>query len=125
MKCRHCGKDFVGRGNSKYCPDCRHEVQLERLRRYNEQRKKNTAKKIRTLTEDDIYKLMNLIRDAYRAGWLILNFGEQSALTDEQLAVVELKYPDHCQTLGDRRKQKFFDAADKFIKLYQTFKRSD
>ena len=129
MKCRQCGKEFDGHGNAKYCPDCKKIVQHEQQRLYNRRYRENHRKqrpkpveKIRPLTKDDLHQLLTLIRDAYQAGWLILTFGGQSALTDEQLAVVEQKYPEHRQTLGDKRKQKFFDAADKFIELYQSFK---
>lgn len=129
MKCRQCGKEFDGHGNAKYCPDCKKIVQREQKRRYREnhrkQRPKPVAKpveKIRPLTKADLCQLMKLIREAYYAGELILHFGGQSALTGEQLAVVEKKYPDHKQTLGDRRNQKFFDATDKFIEAYQSFK---
>lgn len=68
---------------------------------------------------------MKLVRGVYDAGYLVINCGGQSFLTDEQLAVVETKYPDHRKTLGDQRQQKFFDAADKFTALYQTFNRGD
>lgn len=177
MKCRHCGEEFDGHGNAKYCPDCKKIVQREQQRQrrsyaklhqplktpktcafcgkefepttynakyctdcrskaqaeYNRsyhknhrrQRPKPVAKpveKLRPLTKDDVARLMKLIRDAYYAGELILHFGGQSALTGEQFAVVEQKYPDHKQNLGDLRNQKFFDAADKFIEAYQAFK---
>lgn len=133
MKCEHCGEEFDGHGNAKYCPDCKKIVQREQQRLYNrryrenhrKQRPKPVAKpveKLRPLTKADLCQLMKLIREAYYAGELILHFGGQSALTGEQLAVVEQKYPDHRQTLGDLRNQKFFDAADKFIELYQSFK---
>ena len=123
--CERCGKEFDGHGNAKYCPDCRSKVQLERTHRYRENHRKQCPKpveKLNPLTKDDLHQLMNLLREAYHAGELFLHFGEQSALTKEQLAVVEQKYPDHRQTLSDRRKQNFFDATDKFIELYQTFK---
>lgn len=74
------------------------------------------------MTRDDTARLMKLLKDAYNAAGLILFCGGQSFLTEEQLAVVEAKYPDHRKNLGDQRRQKFFDAADKFIELYQTFK---
>lgn len=133
MKCRQCGKEFVGHGNAKYCADCRKVAQRERdrqsqRRRLEQQRPKTVVKpveKFRTLTKDDVARLMKLIREAYCAGRLILDFGGQSALTDEQLAVVEQKYPNHSQNLGDLRNQKFLDAVDNFIEAYQPFKRKE
>ncbi|MBR1645763.1 MAG: hypothetical protein IJ685_03185 [Selenomonadaceae bacterium] len=116
--CEHCGKEFDGHGNAKYCLDCRSKVKSENHRN---QRPK-PVEKTHMLTKDDLHQLMNLLREAYHADELFLHFGGQSALTKEQLAVVEQKYPDHRRTLGDRRKQNFFDATDKFIELYQTFK---
>ncbi|MBR1646991.1 MAG: hypothetical protein IJ685_09475 [Selenomonadaceae bacterium] len=127
--CEHCGEEFDGHGNAKYCVDCRSKAQLERTHRYRENHRKQCPKPVtkpvenlNSLSEADLRQLMNLLREAYHAGELILHFGGQSALTGEQLAIVEQKYPDHRQTLSDRRKQNFFDATDKFIELYQTFK---
>ena len=130
MKCAHCGKEFNGHGNAKYCNDCRIEIHREqsrqsKRRRREQQRSKTVVKpieKFRKLTKGDVSQLMNLIREAYRAGGLFLHFGGQSALTEEQLAGVEQKYPDHIQNLGDLRRQKFCDAVDKFIEAYQSFK---
>lgn len=139
--CPRCQKEFSGRG--KYCLDCRDDVRRETQRECHRRwlatqrvekpankpvgkaRTKPVAKpveKLRPLTKADLLQLMKLIREAYYAGELILTFGGQSALTGEQLAVVEQKYPEHRQILGDQRNQKFFDAADKFIEFYQAFK---
>lgn len=128
--CPRCQKEFSGRG--KYCDMCqveaRRELQQQAKRRYRESHREQRTKtvkpieKFRTLTKGDVSQLMNLIREVYSAGKLILNFGGQSALTDEQLAIVEQKYPDHSKNLGDLRKQKFCDAIDNFIEVYQTLK---
>ena len=126
--CPVCKKEFSGYG--KYCPDCRDDVRREKARectrryRQNHPGKKPVAK-VHSLTKAAVSQLMSLIREAYRAGGLILDFGGQSALTEEQLAVVEQKYPDHIQNLGDLRNQKFLDAVDNFIEAYQPFKRKE
>lgn len=128
--CERCDKQFDGYHTAKYCLDCRAVVQRELARecrkRYQQKHRGEkpvikTVEKLRPLTKADLHQLLTLIRDAYQAGWLILTFGGQSALPDEQLAVVEQKYPNHSRNLGELRKQKFFDAVDKFIEAYQTF----
>lgn len=86
MKCEHCGEEFDGHGNAKYCPDCRSKVRAEYTRRYRENHRKQRpkpvaksvekpVKKLRPLTKAELFRLLRLIKDAYDAGYLVVNFG--------------------------------------------------
>lgn len=44
--CEHCGKEFDGHGNAKYCVDCRSKAQLERTHRYRENHRKQRPKPV-------------------------------------------------------------------------------
>lgn len=117
--CRRCSAEFDTEArNVKFCEECRVEVKREYQRRYREARRKRIP-----LSGDDLKKLLKALRAAHEAGFALNLYGGQSFLTEEQLAVVEKKYPDHTQTLRDQREQKFRDAVDNFIKLYRRFGR--
>lgn len=64
-------------------------------------------------------KLFELVKTAFRAGQLMHFVGDRSALTAEQLAAVEAKYPDHRKTLYAKRVQKFCKAVDNVVKHYR------
>ena len=127
--CIRCGREFESSArNVKRCLDCREVALREYQQSYrqshreklNEQRRCRRNSKV-AMAKDDIRRLLNALRAAHNAGFAFMIYGGQSFLTDEQLAVVEAKYPDHTQTLRDQREQKFRDAVDNFIKLYRQF----
>lgn len=69
-------------------------------------------------------KILKALIKTYQAGCLLMYHGGSSGLTEEQVAVVTKKYPDHLEMLLEKRRQVFFDAAEKFIELYTEYKKS-
>ena len=134
--CTYCGEEFdTSARNVKRCPACRdkafHEYQRqyrdehreqrnERSRRYRAERRRKNQ---RPLTIGETKRLLFLLKNAWHAGWLLADSGGKTFLTEEQLAAVETKYPAHKTTLYRQREQKFRDAAEQFIKLYQGYRK--
>ena len=65
---------------------------------------------------------MDALKHTYEIGCMTKYRGGYSYFTEEQLAVVERKYPDYRHILRERREQRFFEATEKFITLYRQFK---
>lgn len=117
--CIRCGCEFESSArNVKRCLDCREVALREYQQRYRQTRRLCNSK---AMAKADIRRLLKALRAAHEAGFAVITYGGQSFLTDEQLAVVETKYPDHTQTLRDQREQKFRAAVNNFIKLYRQF----
>lgn len=126
--CQRCGCQFeTSARNVKRCPACRELTMREYQQRYRQahREKLNEQKRLwrnsKPMTKTDISRLLKALRTAHEAGFAVMTYGGQSFLTDEQLAAVEKKYPDHTQTLRDQREQKFRAAVNNFIKLYRQF----
>lgn len=124
--CVRCGKEFDGYNSAKYCPDCRSKARDEKSRQHcakrkTSERKTPLPKKARPCNVT-LKNLLHALKQAYDIGCMAEYRGGESYLTEEQLAVVERKYPNFHHMLRERREQRFFEATEKFITLYRQFK---